>query len=90
MPFENMMNSFKNKFWLLSDFNWFSPVQWMTLKQQWAFAPFRTDLLKPQTAECYIKCLLKTENYAFRPTFLHKVSSQSGSKWREGVDGVAF
>lgn len=34
--------------------------------------------------------LLKTENYAFRPTFLHKVSSQSGSKWREGVDGVAF
>ena len=40
MSFENMMNSFKNKFWLLSGFDRFSPVQWMTLKQQWAFAPF--------------------------------------------------
>lgn len=35
MQFENMMYIFKNKFWLLSD--QFSPVQWMTLKQQWAF-----------------------------------------------------
>jgi len=28
MSFENMMNIFKNKFWLLSDFDRFSPVQW--------------------------------------------------------------
>lgn len=89
MSFENMMNILKNKFWLFSDFDlWFSPVQWMTLKQQ--FNIFLFFLPKPPRAECYIKCLLKTENYAFRPTFLHKVSSQSGSKWREGVDGVAF
>lgn len=88
MSFENMMNSFKNNFWLFSDFDWFSPVQWMTLKQQWACSAFKLYLPKPPRAECFIKCL--TENYALRPTFLHKVSSQSGSKWREGVDGVAF
>lgn len=61
MSFENMMNIFKNKFWLLSDFDRFSPVQWMTLKQQWAFAPFKIDLPKPPRAECYIKCF--TENW---------------------------
>lgn len=33
MSFENMMNILKNKFWLFSDFDRFSPVQWMTLKE---------------------------------------------------------
>lgn len=41
MSFENMMNIFKNKFWLFGDFDRFSPVQWMTLKQQWASALFQ-------------------------------------------------
>lgn len=46
----------KIRFWLLGEFDRFSPVQWMTLKRKRAFCSFKMYLPEPTRAECYIKC----------------------------------
>lgn len=59
MSFENMMNTLKNKFWLFSDFDRFSPVQWMTLKEH--FFVFLN--LSAQASKSWMLYKMFTENW---------------------------
>lgn len=61
--FENMMNILKNKFWL---FDRFSPVQWMTLEQQFltSVCPSLRELNVIQNANRNGKLCFQTHIFA--------------------------
>lgn len=77
----------KISFWLLGDR--FSPVQWMTLKQQWAFAPF-SKCRSAQASKSWmfykmfhwkLKTMLSDPHFCIR--FHHKAVVSGGRVWTE-------